>query len=128
MSSSYNDRKRQLKADNARAAEVSPTAFVARDKEGKELGVYDYGEYAGVGSRDLNSALPRIEAGLVKGREDEFDAFIKAQTDYYSRLLASIDRVKDRKRFNRELALWVEKWKSVGLEVPDFVSVQRHAS
>lgn len=45
--------KQQVEDDN-RARAVSDTAFVARDKDGNELGIYDYGEFAGVGSTDTH--------------------------------------------------------------------------
>ncbi len=123
MSNLYNERKRQQQEDARRAAEVSDTAFVARDKHGNELGVYDYGADAGAGMPDLPE--PRTEAGVKSGRMDEFRAFLRQQTDHYSRWLLGFDPDKDRRAFNRALAQWVREWEKIGLIVPEAVQIDR---
>lgn len=55
-----NGRTTQQVQDEHRAAAVSPTAFVARDKDGNFIDVFDYGEFAGVGTSDLTPGKMRL--------------------------------------------------------------------
>ncbi len=123
MSNTYNERKKQLEEDAKRAASVSPTAFVPMP--GGE--VFDYGEHAGIGSSELPNRSARIEAGVKRGREAEFMAFLSAQTDDHSRRLLTFAQ-RERREFTRALAEWVREWDAVGLTTPDAVDWQRKAS
>lgn len=109
MSNIYNDRKRQRDEDRARAATVSPTAFVP--VPGGE--VFDYGPDAGAASSDLQ-ARTRIEAGVKNGRWDAFMDFLRDQTDRYSRWLLTFEK-RPRREFNEALAEWVREWDAVDL-------------
>jgi hypothetical protein len=87
----------------------------------------DYGEFTGIGSSSLPTHFPRIEAGVKRGREAEFMAFLMAQTDDHSRRLATFAR-RDRREFTRALAEWVREWDAAGLTIPDCVDWQRKAA
>lgn len=123
MSDIYNERKKQLADDAKRAASISPTAFVP--VPGGE--VFDYGEHAGIGSSELRPRPARIEAGVKRGREAEFMAFLLAQTDDHSRRLATFAQ-RERREFTRALAEWVREWDAAGLMIPDCVDWQRKAA
>lgn len=116
----YEHRQRQIDDDRARAARVSSTAFVARDKHGNELGIYDYGE----GSQNTPLTRPVIEAGIVRGREAEALTFMRGQTDEHSRRLVSLAQ-GGRRAFNASLCEWVREWDAIGLDIPDFIDWQR---
>ncbi|MCC6322713.1 MAG: hypothetical protein IT438_14895 [Phycisphaerales bacterium] len=124
MSNLYNERKQQQRDDAERAAAESPTAFVARDKHGNELGIYDYGPEAGVGSADLPER-EGIEAGVKSGQLAAFDAFLRAQTDPISQWLRTFDPLGNPRAFNDALAHWVRKWDAAGLTLPECVDWQR---
>lgn len=119
----YNERKRQQQEDAQRAAEVSPTAFIARDKDGNEVGIYDYGKDAGAGLENLPE--PSIQAGVKHGCMDEFRAFLQQQTDPISLWLAQVDPIKERREFNRRLSEWVRKWEKAGLIPPQSLQIDR---
>lgn len=53
-----NRQTKQQAEDDRLAAAVSPTAFVRRDKGGNFIDIIDYGEFAGVGSADLDVGKP----------------------------------------------------------------------
>lgn len=90
-------------------------------------GAHDYGEFTGIGSSALPRQFPRIEAGVKRGREAEFMAFLMSQADEHSRRLLTFAQ-RERREFTRALAEWVREWDAAGLTIPDSIDWQRKAS
>lgn len=87
----------------------------------------NYGEFTGIGSNGLPDQPQRIEAGVKRGREAEFMAFLLGQSDEHSRRLLTFAQ-RERRAFTRALSEWVREWDAAGLTVPESVDWQRKPS
>lgn len=90
-------------------------------------GPLDYGQYAGVGSDGLYLPERRVEAGIVRGQEDEFVQFLQAQSDPETdRLIAAAGARGFRTpAFRMALAVWVSERDRDGLIIPKCVDWHR---
>lgn len=87
----------------------------------------DYGEFTGEGSGTLPA--PGIQAGIVRGRDDEFRAFVAldaAHDPASAALIAQVGHLGVRNpAFRRALGEWVRERTRTGRPVPACVAWQR---
>ncbi len=90
-------------------------------------GPLDYGPYAGIGSDHAHLPERRVEAGIVRGREDEFVGFLQTQTDpATARLIAAAgERGFRTPAFRAALAAWVTERDRDGLIIPKCIDWHR---
>lgn len=69
-----NRRTKQQVEDDRLASAVSPTAFVRRDKQGNVVDILDYGEFAGIGSSDLDVGKPHPKIVDPKALKDALES------------------------------------------------------
>lgn len=91
------------------------------------MSIDDYGPHAGDGTRFAHFPEQRVEAGVKRGREADFMAFLLAQTDDASRRLLDCAQ-SNRRDFNRALGEWVREWNDAGRTLPDAVAWQRKSA
>lgn len=91
------------------------------------MSIDDYGPHADDGTRFAHLPEHWIEAGLKRGREADFMAFLLAQTDDASRRLLDCAQ-SNRRDFNRALGEWVREWNDAGRTLPDYVEQQRRSA
>lgn len=91
------------------------------------MSIDDYGPHAGDGTRFAHLPERRVEAGIKRGREADFVAFLSAQTDEGTRrLVAEVGHRGFRTpEFTTALAEWVRERDAIGLAIPESVAWQR---